>query len=454
MSNTAGSGTLGIEVPDGVPDAIEAGASALRGISGVLERTGAAFAGGRPAGWTGSAAIGFGDRCTDEGVAATRAGEAMELGARVLHDLAGDLRAAQRAARHEIAAARDAKARADRAREAAEQARTEATAARQSAAASAKRAALTEVVGATPAVGDRAAERSALARAGEADIARARHERSAAAADDDLATAQRRGRDLIQRYEETARQAGQMLAGLAAQAPVVSAVNGQPVAATGGPGRPPAVAPVTVSASPAPRAADESDDDGGGLLGSIVHGGLDAVGLVPLLGEPADAVNGLIYTVEGNEVDAALSFAAVVPGVGMGATAAKYGRKGVNALEESSDAARSSVRRNWDETPSEGFHYTRTQILDKIEENGLFGGSYVTKDSTLSPLQAQVDLALPPNRGLPGAVIRVDLEGMRRAGFDVGDFSQVGRRYSMPGGGTELQIEQPIPPEFLKVIRR
>jgi hypothetical protein len=71
----------------------------------------------------------------------------------------------------------------------------------------------------------------------------------------------------------------------------------------------------------------------------------------------------------------------------------------------------------------------------------------------LSPLQAQIDLALPPNRGLPGAVIRVDLEGLRSAGYEIPEITQVGRSFNMPGGGYEMQFPYPVPSEFLKVIR-
>ncbi|KAA1245830.1 GIY-YIG nuclease family protein [Aquimarina sp. RZ0] len=51
--------------------------------------------------------------------------------------------------------------------------------------------------------------------------------------------------------------------------------------------------------------------------------GLDIAGLVPGLGEIADLANGCISLARGNYGDAALSFAAMVPGFGMFATAAK-----------------------------------------------------------------------------------------------------------------------------------
>jgi hypothetical protein len=49
-------------------------------------------------------------------------------------------------------------------------------------------------------------------------------------------------------------------------------------------------------------------------------------------------------------------------------------------------------------------------------------------------------------------VIRVDVEGLRAAGYDIPGVSQVGRSFNMPGGGYEMQFPYPIPPEFLKVV--
>jgi hypothetical protein len=65
-----------------------------------------------------------------------------------------------------------------------------------------------------------------------------------------------------------------------------------------------------------------SDDPG--LLSSIGHGVLDVVGLVPVVGEPADAANAAWYTAEGDYTNAALSAAAMVPIAGWTATGGKF----------------------------------------------------------------------------------------------------------------------------------
>ncbi|AEF89959.1 hypothetical protein DelCs14_2952 [Delftia sp. Cs1-4] len=66
----------------------------------------------------------------------------------------------------------------------------------------------------------------------------------------------------------------------------------------------------------------------------VVHTGLDVVGLIPGVGEIADGANALIYLAEGDKVNAALSAAAMIPGAGMAATGAKYGKKAAAAATE------------------------------------------------------------------------------------------------------------------------
>ena len=56
----------------------------------------------------------------------------------------------------------------------------------------------------------------------------------------------------------------------------------------------------------------------------MIHFGLDVLGLVPVGGEVFDAINGIIYTVQGDGVNATLSFAGMVPIAGWGATGAKW----------------------------------------------------------------------------------------------------------------------------------
>ena len=142
----------------------------------------------------------------------------------------------------------------------------------------------------------------------------------------------------------------------------------------------------------------------------------------------------------------------------------------LRAASQDSPISRSAVSRGASTTPSHAFiatntvddvfHYTSGEFVDSISANGLRPGSYATPNGSLSPLQAQIDLALPPNTGLRDAVMRVDVAGLREAGYEIPSITQVtgtvtgpgGRIYTMPGGGYEMQFPYAIPPEFIKVV--
>jgi hypothetical protein len=100
----------------------------------------------------------------------------------------------------------------------------------------------------------------------------------------------------------------------------------------------------------------------------------------------------------------------------------------------------------------EAFHYTYSKYVDSIRDMGLRPGSYATLDGKLSPVQAQIDLALPPNRGLTNALLRIDMSGMAEAGFKLPKATRVKRDFGMPGGGTEIKFPYAVPPDFIKVV--
>jgi len=62
------------------------------------------------------------------------------------------------------------------------------------------------------------------------------------------------------------------------------------------------------------------------LTSGVVHTALDICGLIPAWGEPCDLVNGTLYIIQGDGVNATLSFAASIPLVGWVATGAKYAK--------------------------------------------------------------------------------------------------------------------------------
>ena len=55
-----------------------------------------------------------------------------------------------------------------------------------------------------------------------------------------------------------------------------------------------------------------------------LHGALDLIGLIPIIGEPADILNGIIYAAEGDKMNAVLSFGAIVPVAGIASTVGKH----------------------------------------------------------------------------------------------------------------------------------
>ena len=107
------------------------------------------------------------------------------------------------------------------------------------------------------------------------------------------------------------------------------------------------------------------------------------------------------------------------------------------------------------------YHYNYVRVAESIRQDGLLEGSYATPDGDLGPLQALLQLSLPPNRRLPEMVVEIDLAGLREAGYEIPEAKRVsnvvkgrdGRAYSMPGGGYEMKFSYKIPPEFVKSIR-
>ncbi|MEM6515345.1 MAG: hypothetical protein AAF688_04110, partial [Bacteroidota bacterium] len=64
----------------------------------------------------------------------------------------------------------------------------------------------------------------------------------------------------------------------------------------------------------------------------IIHISLDVFGLIPVVGEVADLTNGLIYAIEGDNLNATLSVTSAIPFVGWGSTATKYAIKVTNTI--------------------------------------------------------------------------------------------------------------------------
>jgi hypothetical protein len=235
---------------------------------------------------------------------------------------------------------------------------------------------------------------------------------------------------------------------------------------------------------------DQSRSD---FIWDCVQTGLDVVGMVPVVGEVADGINVGIHVYRGNYTEAAMSAAAMVPWVGAGVTAAKFTRKlgkigNVVPVNPNQAANLAKVRDGIEGVnkiggdlirpfepnglikigfasktmvPGEAFHYTSSMWANAIKRDGLRPRTYATPSGNLGSLQAKLELALPPTRTAPDIKIRIDLDGLKKAGFEIPLTKRVsstvtdpktGRVYQMPGGGTEMQFPFSIPSEFLEVL--
>jgi hypothetical protein len=121
---------------------------------------------------------------------------------------------------------------------------------------------------------------------------------------------------------------------------------------------------------------------------------------------------------------------------------------------------RPGAKTNIAKTLDKSYHYTESKWAKSIKEEGLRPGTYATPSGELSPLQAQIELALPPNKAAPEIKIKIDVDGLRKAGYKIPEVTRVsgtvpgsgGRVYQMPGGGYEMKFPYKISPKYLEVI--
>ena len=78
-----------------------------------------------------------------------------------------------------------------------------------------------------------------------------------------------------------------------------------------------------------------------------IQTGLDVLGMIPVVGEVFDAVNGVVYAARGDATNAMLSFGACIPVIGSAGTAAKLVGKAVkfvNKVDNVADATKTGWR--------------------------------------------------------------------------------------------------------------
>ena len=79
--------------------------------------------------------------------------------------------------------------------------------------------------------------------------------------------------------------------------------------------------------------AKKAEEEAGPWWAQLGHGLLDLVGLIPVIGEPADFVNGVWYYADGNVVDGSLSMGAMIPFAGWAVSGGKWVRRGLKVEE-------------------------------------------------------------------------------------------------------------------------
>lgn len=171
----------------------------------------------------------------------------------------------------------------------------------------------------------------------------------------------------------------------------------------------------------------------GSTILDVVQVGLDVVGLIPGLGEIADGLNGLISLARGDYAGAALSFAAMIPFVGMAATAGKWARRGARAADLAGTALRygdeaasvgGAVVRNADEAVS------ASGAVLKNSDEAAQAVAHNADEASFAGLVDVDDLANNPN-----VIDRLS----RAREFDIGGYRDMtGRgRYGRVGDGLD-----------------
>jgi len=129
------------------------------------------------------------------------------------------------------------------------------------------------------------------------------------------------------------------------------------------------------------------------------------------------------------------------------------GRQPVALLPE---YAESLAARGAETLPPKLYHYTRAENVENILQKGLGYDrplTWTTPAGNLSPVQAQIELALPPNRGYPNALFEIDTATLQQLGINPAVGPQ--RIMSTPnaaGGGIEHISNQPIPLSAIKQV--
>ncbi len=139
--------------------------------------------------------------------------------------------------------------------------------------------------------------------------------------------------------------------------------------------------------------------------GEWVHGALDVLGLIPVVGEVADGVNGLIYLGEGRYVEAGISAVAMIPLLGDLGKAGKWTVKGGKVLVE--ELAETGLKRALREGVETLAEREVREGAETLLERGAREGLEATRFGALAPNTRYVRNGYEYLTDEAGKVIRV-----------------------------------------------
>jgi hypothetical protein len=122
----------------------------------------------------------------------------------------------------------------------------------------------------------------------------------------------------------------------------------------------------------------------------VLHGTLDVIGLVPVLGEAANAVGALVYLAEGDPISAAFDAAAMWPAGGQAATAGKYAAKAAVKLEkEVAQAAAKKLEKEAAEAlEKKALKEAEQKAAKEAEQKAAREGGHIEGNPVCKPLAA------------------------------------------------------------------
>ena len=94
----------------------------------------------------------------------------------------------------------------------------------------------------------------------------------------------------------------------------------------------------------------------------------------------------------------------------------------------------------------------RLERMIQIWDDGLAEILLARTTPAGSPVQAQIELALPCNRGYPGALFEIDSARVQQLGINPTVGPQRIMSPNAGGGGIEYIFNQPIPPSAIRQV--